>query len=508
MSGSKEHSIAKNTVFLYLRMLVTLCVTLYTSRIVMQALGIMDYGIYNVVAGVSTSFVFFSAALSVSTQRFLNFEMGRGDSVRVRQIFSMSLIMYGTLAVVVLVAGFALGNWLVCEKLVIPDGKRPDAFVVLIAMVISLSMLLVASVYESVLIARENMKLYAYLGITDALAKLGIAFAVMWLPNKLVTYAILMVVAQLLPYVIMVVYCLRKYPESRPCRYWNGGLFREMFGFTGWNMYGSVIWMVNEQGITVLLNLFFGPVVNAARGVAASVNNAINNFSTQFFTAVRPQLVKRYASGEIERLKSLIFQSTKFTIFLLWLLCMPIMFRVDYILHIWLGTVPEWTSSFVVWTLIYTMVNSLNNPTYTAVSATGRLKRSVLIGSNMFLLAFPLSYVALKCGLPPVSVYPMLMCGRFAFFLVSIRELRKYVPVRYKDYALLVGWPLAKVMCLSLAIMFALNMLLPDTFAGLIVLTLLSVAVNVGIMFAFGSTRQERELISNKLKEIISKLRK
>lgn len=507
MAG-QGNSIAKNTLFLYLRMLVTLCVTLYTSRVVIEALGVTDYGIYNLVAGVSTSFVFFSAALSVSTQRFLNYEMGRGDSVRVGRIFSMSLEIFAALALLVLVVGVAVGDWLVTDKLVIPQSKRPEALVVLYAMVGSLALMLVASVYESVLIARENMKLYAYLGVTDALAKLGIAFAVMYLPHKLVTYAVLMVVAQLVPYCIMAVYCLRRYPESRPRRYWDRTTFLEMFGFTGWNMYGSVIWMVNEQGITVLLNLFFGPVVNAARGVATSVNNAINNFSTQFFTAVRPQLVKRYAAGHIDSLVSLIFGSTKFTLYLLWLLCFPVMLRVDYILHIWLKEVPDWSGPFVVWTLAYTMVNSLNNPTYTAVSATGRLRRTVLIGSNLFLLAFPLSYVALRIGLPPVAVYPLLMAGRFAFYLVSIRELKRYVPVTFGAYLHKVGWPVLKVLGLSMAVMLPLNHVVPRSFVGLLAVVSASLIVNLLLMLTAGVTRAERTAVAGRFKNILSKFKK
>lgn len=211
---SHGNSIARNTLFLYLRMLITLCVTLYTSRVVIEALGIMDYGIYNLVAGVSTSFVFFSASLSVSTQRFLNYEMGCGNTRRVGEIFSLSLEMYAMLALVTAIVGVCLGDWLVSDKLVIPASKRSEALVVLYALVSSLCLMLIASVYESALIARENMKLYAYLGIIDALLKLGIAFAVMYLPHKLITYAVFMVVAQLVPYVIMVVHCLRHYPET------------------------------------------------------------------------------------------------------------------------------------------------------------------------------------------------------------------------------------------------------------------------------------------------------
>lgn len=503
-----QGSIAKNTLFLYVRMLATLCVTLYTSRVVIEALGVIDYGIYNVVAGVSTSFVFFSSALSTSTQRFLNYEMGRGNPARVNRIFSMSLIIYGSIAIAVIILGLSLGDWLVTDKLMIPADKRDAARIVLIAMVLSLASMLVASVYESALIARENMKIYAYLGITDALAKLAIAFAVMYMSDKLVVYAVLMVVAQLVPYIIMAVYCRRHYPETRFRPGWDKSLFKEMFGFTGWNMYGSIIWMVNEQGISILLNLFFGPVVNAARGVATSVNNAVNNFNTQFFTAVRPQLVKRYAAAEMQSLTSLLYSSTKFSVFLLWMLCLPIILRVDFILHLWLTVVPDWTASFVVWTLLYTIVNSLNNPTYTAVSASGHLRRSVLIGSNMFLLAFPLSYVALKLGAAPMVVYPLLMAGRFSFFIVAVTELRKYAPVSFRAYGIRVGWPVLKVLTCSILITGGVNHSVPENLAGLIGMVLLSLIVNGAGMYLLGTSASERGMIIAKISGLRKKFTK
>ena len=505
---TRPGNIARNTLFLYIRMFITLCVTLFTSRIVIGALGETDYGIYNVVAGVSTSFVFFSSALSTSTQRFFNFEMERGTPQRVRGIFSMSLVIYGTLALLVLAAGLSLGEWLVSDKLVMPPDRRSDAYIVLIAMLLSLSFMLVASVYESVLVARENMKLYAYLGIADAFGKLAIAIAVIYMPHKLVTYAILMVVVQLLPYVIMVLYCRRHYPETRLQWFWEKGLFKEMFGFTGWNVYGSVIWMVNEQGISILLNLFFGPVVNAARGVATSVNNAVNNFSTQFFTAVRPQIVKRYAAGEDDSLISLVYSSTKFTIFLLWLLCLPIMLRTDYIMHLWLKSVPEWTVPFVIWTLVYTMVNSLNNPTYTAVSATGHLRYSVLVGSNLFLLAFPLSYAALKLGAPPMAVYPMLIAGRFAFFIVTISRLRRYSSVTYRDYLLKIGWPVFRVLAVSGVTMYLLNSIVPQNLAGLAGVVLCSLPVSAACAYVLGLSAAEKSFARSKINQLIDKFRR
>lgn len=501
MVASDNKRIAKNTFFLYIRMLLVMVVALFTSRVVLSALGIEDFGIYNVVGGISSAFLFFSAALSTSTQRYLNFELGKNNLIGVNQVFNLSLLIYSVIAIAVLIIGLTFGRWFVEYKLVIPESQRDNALIVLYCTVISLSSIFVFSVYESVLIARENMKLYAYIGIIDVILKLCVAYIIVLVPNRIVFYSLLMVFVQIIPKLIMVFYCINKYPEIEHKFYFNHKLFKDIFGFTGWNIYGSAIWMINGQGINILLNLFFGPIVNAANGIAQQVNSAITNFGNNFFTAVRPQIVKRYSSGELDSLLTLIFSSTRFSIYLLWMLSLPIIVRASQILHIWLVQVPEYTNIFVKWVLIYSIINSLNNPIWTALMATGKIKRTVIIGSNLFLLSFPLSYLALKFGSSPIIVFPILSLGRILFLITAFLFLRREIDLSILKYLRLVIIPIIMVCSISYLCSYFITHIFQYNIIGLIIFCFLSVISTSIIIFFIGITRTERFFVINIVKK-------
>ena len=503
MSSSDNKRIAKNTLMLYGRMAMIMVVSLFTSRVVLAALGVDDYGVYNVVGGLSSALIFFSSTLTVSTQRFLNYELGKGNSKRVKDIFNTCLLLFIAIAVAVLIIGATAGQWLVTNKLVIPEHQRGAALVVLYCTIISLGSTFIFSVYESVLIERENMKIYAYIGIVDAFAKLAIAYLMVVVSNKLIMYAVLMMVVQILPKLCMAIYCTRKYEEVSHEWIWSKDLFKELTGFTGWNLYGATVWMVNGQGINILLNMFFGPVVNAANGIAAQVNNAVNNFSANFFTAVRPQIVKRYAADEHDSLISLVYASSRFSFYMLWCISLPLILRCDYVLGVWLKEVPEYASQFVQWVLIYSIVNSFNNPVWTAMTATGHLRRSVIVGSNLFLLAFPASYIALKLGASPESVYPILSLGRFAFLLVTLHNISKFINLSISKYFRHVFAPVCYVICITTAVCALFSDFLPNNFLGLIAFCLISLAVNAVTIFTTGITSGERQIIKRKVNLIL-----
>lgn len=490
---SDNKRIARNSVFLYIRMFFVMCVAFYVSRVVLKALGVVDYGIYNVVGGLSTALVFFSSSLTGTTQRFLNFELGRNSLEKARNIFNISLMIFSAIAVVVLIAGATFGVWFVKTQLNLPEAQRPAAVTVLYATLITLASTFVFSVYESVLIARENMKLYAYLGIIDALLKLGVAFLIMHVPDRLVVYAWLMSGVQILPKLIMALYCRRRYEEVRHRRVWDKKLIKEFMGFSGWYVYGSSVWMVNEQGINIILNIFFGAVINAARGVAGQVNNAISNFSNNFFMAVRPQIVKRYAAGEEKELESLVFSSTRLTWYLFWIFILPIYLRVNYILDLWLVDVPEWSATFVCWTLVYSMVNSLSNPMWTAMSATGHLRKSVLIGSNLFLLAFPLSWLALYAGMAAWVVYPLLCLGRLAFLVNTIRNFEPFSQITLRTYCLRVMVPILRVTAVTTAVSFLIDLAIPANFVGLLIFSILSGLTTLAAIYFTGISAEEKK---------------
>ena len=506
MSDSSDNKrIAKNSAFLYIRMLFVMCVAFYVSRIVLEALGVVNFGIYNVVGGLSAAFVFFSNSLTGTTQRYLNVEMGKNDPVRIRKIFNVSLILFSGLALVILTVGVFLGRWIVENVLVIPAANREAGVMVLYATSLSLAATFVFSVYESVLIARENMKIYAYLGIVDGLAKLGVAFIIMHVPNRLVVYAWLLAAVQIFPRLFIAVYCRLKYTEVRHKWVWEKKLVKEFMGFSFWLVYESTVWTINDQGINVILNIFFGPVINAARGVAAQVNNAIYNFVTNFFMAVKPQIIKRYAMQEMESMESLVFSSTRISWYLFLIFVLPLSLRVNYILGIWLTVVPEYSAIFVVWTLIYTMINAFNIPIWTALSATGNMKRAGIIGCNLFLLAFPLSYLALKLHAPAWSVYPILCLGRLALLFNTIQNFSRYSSITIKSYFRKAFYPIFLVTAIALGISFFFNSFIPDNLWGLIVFFVISAIFTVTIAFSLGVPPSERIVIISFIKNKLHK---
>lgn len=508
MSSESENNkrIAKNTAFLYLRMLLVMAVTLYTSRVVLSALGVTDFGVFNVVGGLSASFVFFTSALSNATQRYLNFGHGQQDEDKVSEVFNLCLLIYSIIAVAVMVVGVVLGDWIIEDILVIPPQSIPDAKVVLYATLAMFSLALVSTVYESVLIARENMKVYAYIGVFEAIGKLAVAYAITVIPSgRLAWYAIMLASLVMISKIALVWFCRKKYAETKIRYYWNGKLFKEIFSFAGWNIYGTAVWMANQEGINILLNIFFGPVVNAARGVTMQVTTAINNFAFNFFTSVRPQIVKRYASGEIESYLKLIYQSAKFSVFLLWVLCLPVVFRIDYVLSIWLVEVPEYSSTFIVWVLAYMLLDVLNNPLLIAIQAVGKLRRTFLYGSTWYLMAFPLSWIALKMGAPAWAVYPVLIFVRAIYLIIVFKILGTHVPIKGSVFLESVVMPCCGVIAVTLGLTWGLDKLIADNFVGLVLFVVLSVIIMAVTTYVLGMSKSERLIIKNKVYSFIKK---
>ena len=503
-TGNRKR-IAKNTIFLAIRQLVVMAIALFTSRIILEALGVVDYGVYNVVAGVTASFVFFSIALSMSTQRFLNFEMGRNNEDGVRRYFSLSLWSYIGLAFLVVLIGSFFGPWLVYDVLIIPETSQTAALWVYYSMLGCLAVTLIFSVYESMLIAHENMKIYAWISILEAAMKLIIAYAVMVVPNKLITYGLLMVAAMLLPKFVMVLYCYKKYPESHAERFWDRSMFKELMGFAGWNAYSGIVYIVNDQGLNVALNIYFGPVVNAARGVAQQVLTSVQNFNVSFFTAVRPQLVKSYAAKAYNETRNLLSFSTRISYYLIWVISLPIMLRADQILGIWLTEVPGFAVVFVQWSVAYGLAGAFFNPSQALAQATGHLKRYSLFSINTYLLAFPIAVALISCGAPAWSVYPVLSVMRFASAFVGIRVLRPYIMISWGWMVRKMLWPIVPVTVLSFAASYLLEKVFGVTIWGLLGFTFSSV-ISTGIfVLLFGLNGSERNDVLEKIKRMIRK---
>lgn len=503
-NSANSKRIAKNTLMLYIRMLLVMAVALYTSRVILQSLGIVDYGLYNVIGGMTLMFGFFQSSLSNATQRYLNVELGRNDLKGVNRVFSLSQLIYFAMSILVVIVAEVIGLWFIYNKLTIPPDRLDAALWVFHTTVISLFFTLNGIVYNSMLIANENMKAYAYLGIIEVVLKLLIAFALFYSPfDRLKLYSVLFLLVTLSVQSFYAVTCLRKYKEARFHYYWNKNIFREMFAFMGWNTMGTAAWALNHQGINILYNIFFGPVVNAANGIASQVNGAVTKFSMNFYTAVQPQIVKSYAAGDYDYFRSLIYNSSRYSFYLMWLLCLPIMLRIDYILELWLGNVPESSNQFVTWTLIYSLIYTLTSPFWIAIQAVGNLKKYTIWTNAVYLMAFPLTYISFKIGFSAITALQFLALTRALHLVVSIVITNQFIRIGILQYLKKAILPIVKITILTLLILLITNLIIPQSFIGFLVMTIFSFITILLTIFFIGINQKERAMATNKLKQYI-----
>ena len=471
-------------------------VTFFTSRVVLDKLGFVDYGIQNVVGGLASMFVFFRSSLSNATQRFLSISLARGDDQESNWIFCQHQSLYIVIAIAMVIMAECAGLWLLYNKLVIPPEREAAAFWVFQFTVLSLVVTMCSIVYDSVLIAHEKMSVYAYVGICEGIAKLLIAYMISIVAyDRLIVYNILLFLVSLGVFTFYAYYCTSHFQEAVFRFFWDKKRVRQTFSFINWNVIGTAVWAINEYGLNLLLNVFFGLIVNAARGIAFQVNQAVNHFSTNFYTAVRPQIMKSYAVGDYDYLMRLIFSASKFSVFLLWYLSLPIMLCIDVILAFWLKDVPQYTNVFTIWVLLYSIVNSLTNPIWSLALAIGHLKRYILIGSSVFLMAFPVSYVLLKFGAPPVSVFIVMFFVRTVYVCVTLIILKKEIEISLVAYMRSVVLPIIWVLAVSGAICVAMKQWLPDSLYGLAGMVLVTTLVISGSLWLFGLKQTEKKMI-------------
>ena len=396
-NSSSNKRIAKNTLLLYARMLLLLAVSLYTSRIVLATLGIEDYGLYNVVGGIVVMFTFISKAMGNSTSRYITFALGKGDKAELKNVVGVSFFIHWILAGVILVLAETVGLWFLYNKMVIPEARMTAAFWVYQFSVVSCMVSIISVPFNSMIIAHEKMGAFAFISILDAVLKLLIVYLIQISSfDKLIFYAALLLGVMILDRLIYQVYCHRHFEEARNIKYQKSGLVKQMTSFAVWSLVGNLSYVCYTQGLNILLNMFFGPAVNAARGVAVQVESVINGFVTNFQTAVNPQITKSYAADEKGRVRDLLFLSSKFSFYLLLILCLPVFLEAPAILGLWLVEVPDHTVNFIRLLILIMMAQSLHNPVSMIKSATGQIKAYQLIIGGILLLIIPISYVALN----------------------------------------------------------------------------------------------------------------
>lgn len=427
---SNNKRIAKNTILLYFRMFITMTVSLYTSRLVLNILGIEDFGIYNIVGSLIVAFSFISGPLAAATQRFYNFELGKKNIEGVNSIYNHSLIIYLILALVLLLIIGIAGYWFIANKMVLPTDRTVAAKWVFFFSQLSFIIGLLRVPYESLIISHERMNFYAYVTITDVILKLLMVFSLVYVNlDKLIFYAFGIFILGICYNLCAIIYCHKQFRYIHFQKRWDKKIFKSLLGFSGWSLFGSIATMTQNQGLNILLNIFFGVVVNAAMGVAAQVSGSINQFVTNFQMAFRPQIVKSYAANEISSLKSLITNTSKYSYLLLFTIICPISFNIDFVLHLWLGTVPENASSFCICMLIYALLETLSAPLWMTIQATGEIKAYQIAIGLIIGLNIVFSYIFLKFGFPPVIVLAIkcfLDLGNLAVRLFFAKKLINY----------------------------------------------------------------------------------
>lgn len=427
MNQVDNSRIAKNTLFLYFRMLLIMAVQLYASRVILQQLGEVDYGIYSVVAGLVALFGFVNASMTASTQRFLTFHLEQGDPARLKQIFATCVHIHVLISLLLVVLAETLGLWYLNTHMVIPPERMHAAFWVFQLSILSTVVSIMTFPYMADIIAREKMSAFARISIVEAVLKLLIVFLLtVALMDKLVLYALLVVGVQLVVCFCYKGYANRRFDESHYRFYHERPLFREILGFAGWNLWGNTAAVMANQGLNLLLNFFFGPAVNAARAVSVQVQSVMMQFANNFQTAINPQITKTYSAGQLPEMHQLVLRSAKFSYLMLLALCLPLIFEAPFLLDLWLDKVPAYSVVFVRLMVVITLIDMTANPLMISAAATGRVKVYQSVVGGILLMIVPVAYVTLRLGAEPWAVYVVhlaVCCVAYVVRLLLVRPL-------------------------------------------------------------------------------------
>lgn len=504
--SSNNHRIAKNTVALYFRMLLTLAVSLFTSRVILDSLGVEDYGIYNLVGGFVTIFNIIRAGLLASTQRFITYDLGKGNIKVLKDTFSTCVIIFVFISLLIVIIAEAVGVWFIDNKLAIPEERMGAAHWVFQLSLATLVITLISYPYNALIIAHEHMKVFAYISIYEAFAKLAVAYALYVSPfDKLIIFAILLCVVQLTVRFFYNSYCLRNFEEAKVKWRVNRTKIKSILGFTGWEMFGSVANMGYTQGLNVLLGIFFNPVVNAARGIAVQVQSAIVGFVNSFQTAINPQITKSYASNNKGYMYYLIFAGSRFSYYLLFIFALPIFLEANQVLNIWLKTVPEYSVLFFRIIIIVSMIDAISNSVITSVEATGNIKKYQIIVGGILLMIVPVAYVVLKLGGEPYTVFLVHFVFSIIALIARLIMGHNIVGFRLSYFMRDVLLPIVMVSFISIIPPILVYSIMSESFLRLVLVILMSVISILLSVFFVGIKKEEKQMLISKVQSMMHK---
>lgn len=488
-------------------MIVMMIIGFFTTRITLAALGVDNYGIYNVVGGLVSMFSLVSNSLSASISRFITFGLGKRDLEYLKKIFGVSLNIQILIVIIVVILLETAGIWFLNHKLVIPSNRLFAANIVFQFSILSFAISLLNLPYNASIIAHEKMSAFAYMTLFEALCKLGVAYAVMYIDtDKLILYGGLLIGQGIITQFIYWIYCKVKFEECKYKFIKDKTLYKEIFRFSGWNFIGSSAGLFADQGVNMVLNMFFGPVVNTARGIGIQVNSILWRFSGNFMTAIDPQITKSYAAGNYNRTYSLMSNGTKFSFYLFLILSIPVLLETPQALQLWLGQQPEYAINFARLAIILTWSNVFSNALITAQLATGKIKTyQIVVGSTNF-LNLPLSYLVLKLGAPPSSVMIVAIVISQTCFFLRLKYLNKMMEFSIRRYLKDVYFKSILVTFLSLPIPIICYLVFPQSLLRFVIITLLSIINTMLMVYYVGCNKSEKQIVQNQITKFKIKL--
>ncbi len=500
--------IAKNTLLLYFRMLLIMLINLYTSRIVLSVLGAVDFGIYNVVGGFVTMFTVISGAMTTATQRFLSFEIGKGINGNVKAMFSTAIMIHLILGGIILICAETIGVWFLNTHMNFPSNRYNAANWVFQFSLLTFIINVISVPYNAAIIAYEKMKAFAYVSIIEVILKLLIVYLIIISPiDKLVLYSILLAFIAIMIRIIYGIYAKKNFSECRFCWNWNKQYSKNVMTFVSWNLIGSLAFVAKEQGINVLLNVFFGAAINAARGIAYQVMNAINGFVNNFQLAMNPQIVKSYAANNKSDMFKLVFRGSKLSYLLLLTMSLPIIIEAPFVLDIWLEKVPEYTVTFLRLVLITALIDSLSGTLITSMHASGKVRDYQIIVGGISLMTLPLAYLFFKAGCPPyIAMYIGIVISIICHF-ARLLLLHKTINLPYISFIKRVTLKVA-IVSISSAIIPTLvyHYVNDNSWWSFFLICIISFSSALTFSYIIGLSRNEKLFLNNKVKIIINKI--
>ena len=495
--STSNKRIAKNTLFLYIRMVFVLLVSLYSTRAILNALGVVDYGIYNVVAGFVVMFAFLNSSMINTVQRFFNFPRGEENKDNLNKIYITSVQIQIALSFITVILLEVLGIWYINSKMIIPQERLTAALSVFQLSVCSLFMLIIQIPYSAAIVAHENMGYYAIVSMTDAILKLLIAITLPFVTyDKLIIYGIMMFLISVVNFLFYYIYAKRNFEEIHYRHTFFKDQFKCMLTFSGWNVFGSFAYTMQGQGLNMLMNAFFGPVVNAARGVAYQVQSALSGFTENIAVAFKPQLVESYANQELTRVKNLMYSMSKLGFLMVFLLALPISLEINYILNLWLdGTVPEDTEIFTILILLNMALGSLNIPISQTVQAVGSIMWYQIIRSGIVMSVLPISWIALRNGAPAYIVFVILVLINFINQPISLYLLRKIFPYSYREYIKTVILPCLLFSILTPLLPICTHLIMDESFIRVLSVGFISLISSAVVSYIFVLSESEKIVV-------------